>query len=111
MKDKKQLSEKIIRKHVYAAMGVGLIPIPLVDFAAATIIQVNMLMEIAALHQIPLIDNKGKIISWIKVFGSFMDDALIFAGGKTLSTAISGRLVSSFAKIIRGIGQTAGVLS
>lgn len=111
MKNKKEKSDKIIRKHVYASMSVGLIPIPLVDFAAASVIQLNMLMEIASLYETSLIDNKKKLKSWIKVLASFTDDALIFVGGKTLSTSISGRMLASFSKFIPGVGQTAGVVT
>ena len=45
--------EKIVRRHVYGSMAVGLVPIPLADFAAVTGIQLNMLKRhqfMAALH-------------------------------------------------------------
>lgn len=41
-------SEAIIRHHVLLAAGAGLIPLPLVDLAAVTGIQVRMLMELAS---------------------------------------------------------------
>ena len=106
--DKKQESEKIIRRHTYAAMAAGLIPLPLVDFAVASVIQINMLTEIAKLHDMPLTDSPEKLTSWIKVLAFFMDDALVLAGGKAISASISGRLLSSFTKFIPDIGQTVG---
>jgi uncharacterized protein (DUF697 family) len=53
-------AEKIIRSHVLWAMGGGLIPIPLVDFAAVTAIQLEMLQQLAQLYQVPYTKNTGK---------------------------------------------------
>jgi len=38
---------KIVRNHVLGSMGVGLIPMPLVDLAALTGVQLNMLRRLA----------------------------------------------------------------
>lgn len=53
-------SEKIIRSHVLWAMGGGLIPIPLVDFAAVTAIQLDMLQQLANHYGVSYSQNQGK---------------------------------------------------
>ena len=53
-------AEAIIRSHVLWAMGGGLIPIPLVDFAAVTAIQLEMLQQLASLYNIDYSKSMGK---------------------------------------------------
>lgn len=53
-------TEKIIRSHVLWAMGGGLIPIPLVDFAAVTAIQLDMLKQLADYYGVNYSQNNGK---------------------------------------------------
>ncbi|NEQ46319.1 MAG: DUF697 domain-containing protein [Leptolyngbya sp. SIOISBB] len=80
----------IIRSHVLWAMGGGLIPIPLVDFAAVTAIQLEMLQQLAKLYDVNYSPNMGK----------------------TFVTALTGttlaRLGASFIKAIPGIGTMIG---
>jgi hypothetical protein len=40
--EKQQQAEKIIKEHVLWSLGAGLIPIPLVDVAAVTVVQLDM---------------------------------------------------------------------
>ncbi|MEL6402476.1 MAG: DUF697 domain-containing protein [Cyanobacteria bacterium J06626_4] len=80
----------IIRSHVLWATGGGLIPIPLVDFAAVTAIQLEMLQQLARLYSV---DYSPSI-------------------AKTFVTALTGttlaRLGASFIKAIPGIGTMIG---
>ncbi len=88
--NKKTKAQSIIRSHVLWAMGGGLIPIPLVDFAAVTAIQLEMLQQLAALYEV----NFSK------------------SNGKTFVSALTGttiaRLGASFLKAIPGIGTVVG---
>ncbi len=86
-------AEKIIRSHVLWAMGGGLIPIPLVDFAAVTAIQLGMLQELAALYEVKYASNTAK------TFVSALT-------GTTLA-----RLGASMLKAIPGVGSFIGGLS
>jgi uncharacterized protein (DUF697 family) len=52
----------LIRHHVYAAMGVSLIPFPLVDFAALTGVQINLIRKIAGRYNIPFTKSTVKNI-------------------------------------------------
>ena len=86
-------AEKIIRSHVLWAMGGGLIPIPLVDFAAVTAIQLEMLQQLARLYDVPYTQNTGKT----------------FVSALTGTTV--ARLGASMLKAIPGIGSIVGGLS
>jgi uncharacterized protein (DUF697 family) len=83
-------AEAIIRSHVLWAMGGGLIPIPLVDFAAVTAIQLEMLQQLAQLYGV----NYSRSL------------------GKTFVSALTGttiaRLGASFIKAIPGVGSVIG---
>ncbi len=87
---KRTEAEAIIRSHVLWAMGGGLIPIPLVDFAAVTAIQLEMLQQIAQLYGV----NYSRSM------------------GKTFVSALTGttiaRIGASFLKAIPGIGTVLG---
>lgn len=83
-------AQNIIRSHVLWAVGGGLIPIPLVDFAAVTAIQLEMLQQLAHLYEV----NYSR------------------STGKTFVSALTGttiaRLGASFLKAIPGIGTVLG---
>lgn len=83
-------ADAIIRSHVLWAMGGGLIPIPMVDFAAVTAVQLEMLQQLAQLYGV----NYSR------------------STGKTFVSALTGttlaRLGASFVKAIPGVGTLIG---
>lgn len=83
-------ADAIIRSHVLWAMGGGLIPIPLVDFAAVTAIQLEMLQQLAELYGVNYSRSSGKA----------------FVSALTGTTLAS--LGASFVKAIPGIGSLIG---
>ncbi|ELR98181.1 DUF697 domain-containing protein [Gloeocapsa sp. PCC 73106] len=83
-------ANKIIRSHVLWAMGAGLIPIPLVDFAAVTAIQLEMLQQLARLYNVNYSQNTAK------TFVSALT-------GTTLA-----RIGASILKVIPGVGSIIG---
>jgi len=83
-------AEAIIRNHVLWAMGGGLIPIPLVDFAAVTAIQLEMLQQLAQLYGVDYSRSNGKA----------------FVSALTGTTLAS--LGASFLKAIPGFGTVLG---
>lgn len=87
---KRTQAEAIIRSHVLWAMGGGLIPIPLVDFAAVTAIQLEMLQQLAQLYGVNYSRSMGKT----------------FVSALTGTTLAS--LGASFLKAIPGIGTMLG---
>jgi len=87
----------IVRNHVVGSMGVGLIPIPLVDIVALTGVQLNMLRKLAKVYGVPFSKDKGK-----NVLASLL--------GAGMSVPI-GATLSSLVKAIPVVGQTAGALT
>ncbi len=86
-------ADKIIKKHVIWALGGGLIPVPLLDFAAVTAIQIDMLSQLTRLYGVDY-------------------DA---ATGKSFVAALTGttfaKIGSSLLKIVPGIGSVLGGVS
>jgi uncharacterized protein (DUF697 family) len=54
--------DNIIRQHVYAAAGVGLIPIPLVDVLGAAGVQLNMMRKLSEFYDIKFNEKIAKKI-------------------------------------------------
>jgi uncharacterized protein (DUF697 family) len=89
--------DRIIRNHILASMGVGLIPVPLVDLIALTGVQLNMLRKLAKIYEVEFLKDKGK----------HLIAALLGSG---VPVAIGGSL-SSLVKAIPVVGQVTGALT
>ncbi|MFM7023153.1 MAG: YcjF family protein [Flavobacteriales bacterium] len=68
----------IVRKHIYWSVGVGVVPIPVVDVLGLTAVQLNMLRKLCDYYKQPFKENIGRSIigtlagtSSTMVFGSF----------------------------------------
>lgn len=90
--------DKILRHHVWGAMGVGLIPIPLADLVALTGVQLNMLRKLANVYGVPFFKDAAR-----NVLSSLI--------GSALPVAVAPGLAASITKFIPFIGQTAGVVA
>ncbi|MDM8540623.1 DUF697 domain-containing protein [Desulfococcaceae bacterium HSG9] len=90
--------DKLIRHHVYYAMGVSLIPVPLADFACLTGIQINLLRKLAKMYDIPFFKDSVK-----NILSSLV--------GGVLPLAIATPLAASISKFLPAMGQTAGVVT
>ena len=90
MSDKREQADAIIKKHVLFSIGGGLIPIPLVDMAAVTALQVSMLEQMADLYGIGYNRSIGKS----------------FIAALTGSTV--AKLGASLIKAIPGVGSLIG---
>ena len=55
-------ADATIRHHMYAAMGVGLIPIPVADFVALTAVQLDMIRRLSHIYNQPFFEDKVKKI-------------------------------------------------
>ncbi|MBU1618665.1 MAG: DUF697 domain-containing protein [Gammaproteobacteria bacterium] len=97
VEDKSAEAEELIRKHSYAAAGVGLIPIPWVDFIGLTAIQIKMLHQLSETYKIEFSEDRGKAI-----IGSLISGFLPVAIAQP---------VASFIKAIPLIGQTTGAIT
>jgi uncharacterized protein (DUF697 family) len=106
-------ANKLVRQHVWASMGVSVIPLPILDFAGVTVIQFNMLRKLSKLYGIPLIkpSDKGKLHSFILVLLSFTDDAAVAVVRRTVLPSVSASLAASMAKFVPVAGQAVGTIS
>jgi len=77
-------TDRVLRSHVLWAMGGGLIPIPLLDIAAVTGIQLDMIKQLAALHDVDYSKESGK------AFISALTGSTFAAIGASLFKAIPG---------------------
>jgi uncharacterized protein (DUF697 family) len=90
---KLEKANEIVRNSVGYAMGAGLVPIPLLDIAAVSGVQLNMLRQLAGLYQINFMESLGK---------------------NCISAVVGGglaRVGSSLFKFIPGIGTILGEIS
>ncbi len=86
----KDLANDIVKSHVMYSLGAGLVPIPLLDIAAVSVVQLDMLRQLA------------------KVYGQDFKES----AGKSYISAITGstlaRMGASLVKTIPGIGSILG---
>jgi uncharacterized protein (DUF697 family) len=82
----------IIRTNTYWAAGVGIIPIPIIDFVGITIVNIKMLRELAAHYDVPFNEHLGKSIL-----------SGLFSGA--LGPGLAYGSVGSVLRAIPGIGQ------
>jgi uncharacterized protein (DUF697 family) len=91
--DRKQQADSIINGHILWSLGGGLIPLPFVDVAAVTFIQLDMLEQLARLYEVEYSERIGR--SFITALA-----------GTTLA-----KLGASAIKAIPGVGSLVGGLS
>ncbi|APR87528.1 Hypothetical protein A7982_12877 [Minicystis rosea] len=86
-------AERIIQEHVIWSMAAGLVPLPIVDILAVTAIQLDMLRQLAGLHEVRFSESEGK--AWV--------------------TALAGNMVARIGanaiKLIPGLGSVIGGVS
>ncbi len=88
-------ANSIVKRYMYISMATGWIPVPLADFGALVASQVKMVHSLCLHYKIPFEKEKGQslIISMV-------------SGGIHGAAALLG--LSSFAKLIPGLGSFAG---
>lgn len=60
MADKSTQADRVIDNHILWSMGAGALPIPIVDVAAVTAIQLNMLKELCLIYDVDYSEGFGK---------------------------------------------------
>lgn len=87
-------ANSLIKSYVIAAMGVGLVPIPLFDLVGLVGVQMKLVHGLAHHYDVPFSENLGKSLVTVLVGGAL-----------PIATTITA---SSFLKVIPGIGSLAG---
>jgi uncharacterized protein (DUF697 family) len=88
-------AEALIKRHVPYALGAGLIPLPLVDVAAISGVQMKLIAELSTLYGVPFAANQAKAVV-----------AALLGGAGSLSLAAG--LLGSLAKLVPGAGYALG---
>lgn len=92
--DKLTLTEPIIKRHVIFAMGAGFIPVPVLDIAAVTAVQLDMIKQLCKVYGQDYSETSGKA----------------FVGTLTSTTLarMTAHTVGSIFKVIPVIGSALG---
>jgi uncharacterized protein (DUF697 family) len=98
MSDKEMLANELVKKYSLYSAGAGLIPVPVLDWAAISGVQMKMLADLGALYGVPFEADRVKPIVSALIGG--------YASTK-LGYGIGGGLIKS----IPLIGQTIGMLA
>lgn len=93
-----QGGEEIVKTYVMASIGTALIPIPVVDIAALTAVQLKMLHSLSRYYDIPFLKDVGKSITASLLGGLFTGTA-------------TGPVAASLVKLIPGYGSAVGLVS
>ncbi|MBK8266367.1 MAG: YcjF family protein [Nannocystis sp.] len=91
-------AREVIKRNVYWAIGLGAIPLPLVDAAGVLVAQIKMIRELAEIYDIPFSESRAKAIV------SALATSL---GTQTLSYAFIG----SIFKIVPALGPAFGLVT
>ena len=87
MSDKDLLATEITKKYALYSAGAGLIPIPFVDWAAITGVQVKMLADLGALYGVPFeADRVRPVVS--ALLGGYASQKLGYGIGGSLLKAV-----------------------
>lgn len=90
-------AHQLVRKSMYWALGLGFVPIPLLDLAAVTAVQIKMLKELSDLYEVSFAEDKAKTAVASLVAG---------LGSVTLAGLIGGSLF----KVVPILGQLVDLL-
>ena len=91
--DKNKQANETIKKHVLWSMGAGLVPLPLIDVAAVTAVQIDMIRDLCKLYEVEFSESVTKSI-------------LASLAGSTLA-----KIGASMLKAIPGVGTILGGVS
>lgn len=87
MTEKDMLATEAIKKYSLYSAGAGLIPVPLVDFAAISAIQIKMLKQVSSIYEIPFDDERGRSIV-AALIGGLAGTNLGYGLGRNLLKAV-----------------------
>jgi len=86
-------ADEIIQQHIVWSIGAGLVPVPILDIAAVSGIQLDMLKQLASLYEVRYTESEGKV--WLSA----------------LSGSILAKIAANAIKLIPGIGSIIGGVS
>jgi len=87
MTEKDTLATEVIKKYSLYSAGAGLIPMPLVDFAAISAIQLRMLKSVSAVYGIPFDADRARLVV-AALIGGLAGTSLGYGLGRNLLKAV-----------------------
>jgi len=93
--EKEQIALKTVKNYMWWSMGAGLIPVPFVDWAAFSAVQLKMVAGISKIYGVPFENDRGKAV--IGSLASFV-----------LPHSLACGLIGSWLKAIPLVGSLAG---
>jgi uncharacterized protein (DUF697 family) len=106
MSDKDVLATEIVKRYSLYAGGAGLIPVPMVDFAAISAVELKMLAEIAKVYGVPFEHDRVRpIVS--ALIGGYATTKLGYGIGGSMLKSVP--LVGSLLGLVAVPGFAAGV--
>ncbi len=93
----KKKIDAVIRRHIYGAMAVGLIPVPFIDFVGVGIIELDLTKKLAEIYNVPF--SKDMVKNFI---------AALLGGA---APASAGPIFASMIKAVPIIGHSVGAVS
>jgi uncharacterized protein (DUF697 family) len=93
-----RLAEKIVRKNVYWALGIGVIPFPFVDFVGLTAVELKMIKELADTYEVKFSEGTAK-------------SSITALAASIGSLGIAEVVTVSLFKLIPAVGQVVGAVS
>lgn len=87
MTEKDALATEAIKKYSLYSAGAGLIPMPLVDFAAISAIQLKMLSRVSAIYEIPFEADRARSVV-AALIGGLAGTSLGYGLGHNLLKAV-----------------------
>ena len=86
-------TDRIINEHILWSMGAGLVPVPLLDIAAVSAIQLDMLKQLCSHYGVAYSESEGKVFL------------------SALTGSIAAKIAANAVKLIPGIGSVIGGIS
>jgi len=90
--------KKLLQYHTWAAMAVGLVPLPMVDFAGVMVIQLNLIRKLAQEYH-------------VKFFEGTVENVISALIGAVIPAGASKSIAASLSQLIPGIGHTVSVIT
>jgi predicted flap endonuclease-1-like 5' DNA nuclease len=87
MSSREQQAKQIVKNSELWAMGVGVIPVPVVDLVGLTAVQVNMVSQLSRCYGVPLTDNGAKT-AIAAILGGFIPTRIAWGGARSLLKAV-----------------------
>ncbi len=101
MSERELNAVKTVRRYMWWSMGAGLIPVPFVDLAAVTGVQIKMLADLSKLYDVPFEKNRVKVVAG-SLIGSVVPGTLAFGafGSMLKAVPVVGALAGAPAMVL-----------